>query len=173
MTLVDELIIGILRGPDGFKDALKKILDEDLKMSVNEFCERTSLSTSTIYKIMQEKREPNLRTVRSVLRAIRTMEKQPGGPFIAVIASRGVLNKIEERMVQVGDKVLKVKEYPAATMEEAIIAAVMAERDGALAVVCAPIVAPTVEKILSIPVSIVIPRDSLIRAIDNAAKKAL
>jgi predicted transcriptional regulator len=173
MTLVDELIIGILRGPDGFKDALKKILDEDLKMSVNEFCERTGLSTSTIYKIMQEKREPNLRTVRSVLRAIRTMEKQPGGPFIAVIASRGVLNKIEERMVQVGDKVLKVKEYPAATMEEAIIAAVMAERDGALAVVCAPIVAPTVEKILSIPVSIVIPRDSLIRAIDNAAKKAL
>jgi predicted transcriptional regulator len=173
MTLVDELIIGILRGPDGFKDALKKILDEDLKMSVNEFCERTGLSTSTIYKIMQEKREPNLRTVRSVLRAVRTLEKQPGGPFIAVIASRGVLNKIEERMVQVDDKVLKVKEYPAATMEDAIIAAVMAERDGALAVVCAPIVAPTVEKILSIPVSIVIPRDSLIRAIDNAAKKAL
>jgi hypothetical protein len=34
MTLVDELIIGILRGPDGFKNSLKKILDEDLKMSV-------------------------------------------------------------------------------------------------------------------------------------------
>jgi predicted transcriptional regulator len=42
-----------------------------------------------------------------------------------------------------------------------------------LAVVCAPIVAPTVEKILTIPVSVVIPRDSLIRAIEVAAKKAL
>ena len=69
MTLVDELIIGILRGPEGFKNSLKKILDEDLKMSVNDFCVRTGLSPSTIYKIMQEKREPNLRTVRSVLRS--------------------------------------------------------------------------------------------------------
>ncbi|HUL38982.1 MAG TPA: helix-turn-helix domain-containing protein [Methanomassiliicoccales archaeon] len=173
MTLVDELIIGILRGPEGFKNSLKKILDEDLKMSVNDFCVRTGLSPSTIYKIMQEKREPNLRTVRSVLRAVRTLEKQPSGPFIAVIASRGVLNKMEERIVQVADKSVKVKEYPAQTMEDAIIAAVMAERDGALAVVCAPIVAPTVEKILTVPVSVVIPRDSVLRAIEVAAKKAL
>ena len=54
-----------------------------------------------------------------------------------------------------GEKSLKVKEYPAQTMEDAIIAAVMAERDGALAVVCAPIIAPTIEKLLAIPVSIV------------------
>lgn len=173
MTLVDELILGIMRGPDGFKNALREILAEDLKMSVNEFCSRTGLSPSTIYKIMQEKREPNLRTVRSVLRAVRQMEKQPSGPFIAVIASRGVLNKIEEGIVQVGDKSLKVKEYPAQTVEDAIIAAVMAERDGALAVVCAPIIAPTIEKLLSIPVSIIIPRDSALRAIEVAAKKAL
>jgi predicted transcriptional regulator len=68
---------------------------------------------------------------------------------------------------------MRVKEYPAQTMEEAIIAAVLAERDGALAVVCAPIVASTVEKILTIPVSVVIPRDSVLRAIEVAAKKAL
>jgi predicted transcriptional regulator len=173
MTLVDELILGIMRGPDGFKNALREILAEDLKMSVNQFCSKTGLSPSTIYKIMQEKREPNLRTVRSVLRAVRQLEKQPSGPFIAVIASRGVLSKIEERIVQVGEKSLKVKEYPAQTVEDAIIAAVMAERDGALAVVCAPIIAPTIEKLLSIPVSIIIPRDSALRAIEVAAKKAL
>jgi predicted transcriptional regulator len=173
MTLVDELILGIMRGPDGFKNALREILAEDLKLSVNQFCSRTGLSPSTIYKIMQEKREPNLRTVRSVLRAVRQLEKQPSGPFIAVIAARGVLSKIEERIVQVGEKSLKVKEYPAQTMEDAIIAAVMAERDGALAVVCAPIIAPTIEKILSIPVSLIIPRDSALRAIEVAAKKAL
>ena len=75
--------------------------------------------------------------------------------------------------MQVGEKSLKVKEYPAQTVEDAIIAAVMAERDGALAVVCAPIIAPTIEKLLSIPVSIIIPRDSALRAIEVAAKKAL
>ena len=173
MSLVDNLIAGIMRGPDGFGDALRSVLQNDLDMSVNEFCSRTSISPSTIYKILQERREPNLRTVRSVMRAVRQMEKTPQGPFVAVIAARGVLNKIEERIVQVADKSMRVKEYPAQTMEEAIIAAVLAERDGALAVVCAPIVAPTVEKILTIPVSVVIPRESVLRAIEAAAKKAL
>ena len=173
MSLVDELIAGIMRGPDGFGDALRKVLSQDLEMSVNGFCSKTGISPSTIYKILQERREPNLRTVRSVMRAVRQIEKTPQGPFVAVIAARGVLNRIEERIVQVGDKTLRVKEYPAQTMEEAIIAAVLAERDGALAVVCAPIIAPTVEKILTIPVSVVIPRDSVLRAIEVAAKKAL
>ena len=49
----------------------------------------------------------------------------------------------------------------------------MAERDGALAIVCAPIVAPTVQKILKIPVSIVIPHGSFLKAIDVAAQKVL
>ena len=152
---------------------MRKVLSQDMEMSVNEFCTKTGISPSTIYKILQERREPNLRTVRSVMRAVRQIEKTPQGPFVAVIAARGVLNRIEERIVQVGDKTLRVKEYPAQTMEEAIIAAVLAERDGALAVVCAPIIAPTVEKILTIPVSVVIPRDSVLRAIEVAAKKAL
>ena len=46
-------------------------------------------------------------------------------------------------------------------MEEAIIAAVNAERDGAKALVCAPIVSPTVEKILNIPVTTIIPETAL------------
>ena len=44
-------------------------------------------------------------------------------------------------------------------MEEAIIAAVNAERDGAKALVCAPIVGPTVEKILNIPVTTIAPEE--------------
>ncbi|MDD3316175.1 MAG: transcriptional regulator, partial [Methanosarcina sp.] len=52
-----------------------------------------------------------------------------------------------------------------------IIAAVNAERDGAKALVCAPIVSPTVEKILNIPVTTIIPKSSLIDAIELALKK--
>ncbi|MDD4185717.1 MAG: hypothetical protein PHX75_03665, partial [Candidatus Methanomethylophilaceae archaeon] len=60
-----------------------------------------------------------------------------------------------------------LREYPVSTVEDAIVAAVKAERDGALAVVCAPIVTPTVERILSIPVSPVIPQASLMRAVER------
>jgi predicted transcriptional regulator len=171
MTFVDELVAGILRSEEGFAEALRKILEEDLKISVPEFCQKTGLSQSTVYKILQDQREPNLRTVRNVIKAVRKLDKYPGGEFIAIIAAKPVLIKIEERIVQVGDRQVKVKEYPASTMEEAIIAAVKAERDGALAIVCAPIIAPTIEKILRIPVQVVIPRESVIRAIDQAAQK--
>jgi len=172
MSLVDELLAGILRGPGGFRDALRRVLDDELRMSVHEFCERTNISQSTIYKIMQEDREPNLRTVRSIIAGVRKLETRPGGNFIAVIASHPVLNRIEERMVRIGGKTIKVKEYPAATIEEAIVAGVMAERDGAIGIVCAPIVAPTVEKILTIPVTVIIPRGSMLRAIESAAEKS-
>lgn len=173
MTFVDELVSGILRSEEGFAEALRKILDDDLKMSVPEFCQRTDLSQSTVYKILQDQREPNLRTVRAVIKAVRKMDTYPGGEFIAIIAAKPVLVKMEERLLQVGTKVVRVKEYPASTMEEAIIAAVKAERDGALAIVCAPIIAPTIEKILRIPVQVVIPKDSVTRAIDLAAQKVL
>jgi len=43
----------------------------------------------------------------------------------------------------------------------------MAERDGALAIVCVPIVANTIERILTIPVSPVIPSTSIFAAIDK------
>ena len=167
MSLENELVAGILREEGGFREALRKVLEEDLKMSIHEFCSQTGLSPSTIYKIMQDQREPNLRTVRDIIRAVRRMETKPHGNFIAVIAARPVLSRIEERTV------IRVKEYPANSMEDAIVAAVMAEKDGALAIVCAPIVAPTIQKILTIPVSIVIPRDSILHAIEVAAQKTL
>ncbi|MGZ7127387.1 MAG: helix-turn-helix domain-containing protein, partial [Halobacteriota archaeon] len=53
----------------------------------------------------------------------------------------------------------------------ALIAAIHAERDGALALVCAPIVSPTVEKILRIPVASIMPQNSLVEAIRLAARK--
>jgi predicted transcriptional regulator len=56
-------------------------------------------------------------------------------------------------------------------MEDTIISAIKAERDGAVAVVCAPIVSTTIEKILRIPVATIMPKDGLSNAIELAAKK--
>jgi predicted transcriptional regulator len=76
-------------------------------------------------------------------------------------------------MVVDGEEIT-IREYPALSMEEAIITAIKAERDGASALVCAPIVATTVERIVSMPVSTIRPpTETLMEAIRRASKKSL
>jgi len=165
----NDLISGMLREEGGFQKALKVILDDELGMSVNVFCRSTGILQSTMYKILEEKREPNLRTVRMIIKAVRNLSESSTDDFIAVIASHQVLQTMETKIDVSGRPVL-LKEYPVATVEDAIIAAVRAERDGALAVVCAPIVTPTIERILTIPVSPVIPSASIMRAVERVKK---
>ncbi len=157
---VDDLITGMLREEGGFQIALRNILSEELNMSLNEFCQATGLSQSTMYKVMEGGREPNLRTVRQVIKALKIIQKPEESRFIAIIAASTALENVPKSVV-VNGLSISVHEYPVATLEDAIIAAVRAERDGALGLICAPIVAPTVERILSIPVSRVIPTSSI------------
>ena len=161
-----ELISGMLREEGGFQKALRKMLTNELEMTVNEFCMATGISQSTMYKILEEKREPNLRTIRAIIKAIRYLSAKPEERFIAIIASHQVLKTISES-VKVRNREIPLREYPVATMEDAILSAVMAERDGALAVVCIPIIATTIERILTIPVSPVIPTASIYKAIEK------
>lgn len=171
MTIASELVDSILVSDDAFRETLKRILKSDLGMSIPEFSKTSGLSQSTIYKIISENREPNLRTLRQIITAIRKIEGLQRESFIAVIVARSVLNKIEERKMKISGKEVTIREYPANSMEETIIAAIKAERDGASAVVCAPIVSPTIEKILRIPVATIMPKDSVMEAIKLAAKK--
>jgi predicted transcriptional regulator len=163
---VDDLITGMLREEGGFQIAFRGILDNELHMSLNEFCHASGISQSTLYKVMEGGREPNLRTVREVIKALKILNTAEENRFIAIIAASTALESIPES-VTVSGQSIKVHEYPVATLEDAIIAAVRAERDGALGLVCAPIVAPTVEKILSIPVSRVIPTSSIQTAMER------
>ena len=163
---VNDLISGMLKEEGGFQKALKDVLENDFNMTVNEFCRRTGISQSTMYKILEEKREPNLRTVRMIVKAVKQISEPDSDDYIAVIASHIVFENLQKR-IDVNGRTVILKEYPVATVEDAIVAAVRAERDGALAIVCAPIVAPTVEKIVSIPVSTVVPTNSIMRAVDR------
>jgi len=67
---------------------------------------------------------------------------------------------------------MKVREYPVHTMEDAIVSAVRAEREGAIAIVCAPIVSSVIEQMVHIPVATIVPKESVQRAIEVAARKA-
>lgn len=166
---VTDLIYGMLREEGGFQKALKEILENELDMTVNEFCRSTGVSQSTMYKILEEKREPNLRTARAIIKAVKALGEPESEDYIAVIASHEVLQNIEKR-IEIDGRPVFLKEYPVTTVEDAIIAAVRAERDGALAIVCAPIVTTTVEKIVSIPVTPAIPSASIMRAVEKVKK---
>ena len=138
-------------------------------MTLNEFCQASGVSQSTLYKVMEGGREPNLRTGRQVVKAIKMLSTADDSRFIAIIAASTALENIP-RTIDINGMMVHLREYPVLTLEDAILAAVRAERDGALGLVCAPIVAPTVEKILSIPVSRVIPTTSIQIAIEHLTK---
>ena len=83
-----------------------------------------------------------------------------------------MLDVVVERTTEVEGHHINIREYPVHTMEDAIIAAVRAEREGAVAIVCAPIVSSVIKQLVHIPVATIIPRDSVQRAIELASRKA-
>ena len=167
----DELIRAAVQSDEAFIKEFSRIIKEELRMTAAEFSGKSGIPASTVYKLLSGNREPNIKTLRQIVAALRKMEGTEKTGFIAVIAARPVLDYITEKKLKLKGRLLRIREYSATSMEEAIIAAVRAERDGAKAVVCAPIVATTVEKVLRIPVASIMPRDSLIEAIELAAKK--
>ncbi len=172
----DNLIKALVESDEAFIKEFASIIKDELHITASEFSEKSNIPASTIYKLLSGHREPNVKTLRQIISVLRKLEgkDQPEGEksgFIAVIAARPVLDLITEKKLKVGERLLTIREYSATSMEEAIIAAIKAERDGAKAVVCAPIVSTTIEKVLRIPVAIIMPRDSLFEAIELAARK--
>jgi predicted transcriptional regulator len=171
MNAADKITDAVFESDERLREVLSKVIKDELGLTALEFAEKADIPQSTLYKIMSGKREPNMKTLRQIVKTIKRIEGSEKGNFIAVIAARPVLDNINETKRKICGNLCTIREYSATSMEEAIIAAVRAERDGAKALVCAPIVSPTVEKILRIPVATIMPKDSLIEAIELVAKK--
>jgi predicted transcriptional regulator len=169
---IDRLMRAALSSDEEFVATLDDLLRRDLRISIREVSEVSGIAQSSLYKILHGKRSPNLSTLRSIIRAMRKFYRAGEGEFIGLIVARSVLETIEESTIEVDARRIKVREYPVHTMEDAIIAAVRAEREGAVAVVCAPIVSSVIEQLVHIPVATIIPRESVQRAIELAAHKA-
>ena len=169
----EDLIKAAMESDEAFIREFGRIIKEELRMTATEFSESSGIPPSTIYKLLSGHREPNIKTLRQIVGVLRKMEGTKKTEFIAVIAARPVLDYITEKKLKVGGRLLTIREYSATSMEDAIVAAIKAEREGAKALVCAPIVSTTVEKVLRIPVATIMPRDSLIAAIELAARKMM
>lgn len=170
--LSDQLSRAAITGDKEFSDLLRKSVKEDLHMDLRDFSKRAGIASSTIYKIISEGRAPNMRTLRAIINCVDEIEGGGVSDFVAVIAARFVLDRIENRTFEIDGKSIQVREYPAATIEDVIIATIRAEEDGAKAIVCAPIVSSTVERVVHIPIVTIAPRESVFEAIRIAAKKA-
>src|SRR5512145_2376445 len=169
---IDRLMRAALASDEEFVLTLDDLLRRDLRISIRELSESSGIAQSSLYKLLHGRRSPNLSTLRAIIRAMRRFYHAGEGEFIGLIVARPVLATTEERTAEVDSQRVKIREYPVNTWEDAIVAAVRAERDGAVAIVCAPIVSGVIEQLVRIPVATIIPRESVQRAIELAARKA-
>lgn len=146
-------------------------LEEELRrrdMSVRELAERAEIPVATLYKLTGGRADPRLSTVKKIVSVLEPREQS----FIAVIAARFLLDDLDNREVPIGDRRYRIRGYAAESLEECIIAAARADKEGALGIICAPILAPIVEKIVDCPVAIMKPKKrTLIEAIETIGKR--
>jgi len=154
-----------------FETDFATALQEELArqgMSVRDLAGLAGIPVATLYKLTSGRADPRLSTVRRIVNVLEPREKS----FIAVIAARFLLDDLDNRDIQIGEKSFRIRGYSADSLDECIIAAVQADREGALGVVCAPILAPIVEKLVDCPVGIIKPQQqTLIEAIETIAKR--
>ena len=175
ISLWEGVVQSSLKSDEAFRNALKQAL-EKAHVDAKRFSELSEVSESSLYKILSgERANPRLSTYRKIVKALRRLEgAEESEPFIAIIAARPTLDVLETRYLQIQDHQILLKEYAATSIEEVIVAAVRAQQEGAKAIVCAPIVSTTVEKIAKIPVSacpVLQCRQPLLKAAEAVASK--
>ena len=91
-------------------------------------------------------------TLRRIIETVKRAEGYGRENVIGIITTRGALDTIGGSF-EIGGKEAKVNEYPATTMEEEIIQGERADKDGVKGLICGPIAATTLEKVVDIPIT--------------------
>ncbi len=165
-----EIIRCAMISNDAFVESLKKTMDST-GISIKKISDISKVPVSTLYKIMSgERSDPQLSTFRQIIFALRKMEgKDVYNNMVALVASTAVIDSFTKPNLED----VHIKGYIAASYEEVIVASVRAEKDGAKAIVCAPIMAGLIEKLVNIPVVGLKPSEVEIEsALDVAIRKA-
>jgi len=155
-----------------FETDFTAALNEELErkhMSVRELADLTGIPVSTLYKVTLGERDPRLSTVRKIIAVLEPERNR----FIAIIAAKFLLDSLEIREVEFQGKKIAIRGYSANSLEECIVAAARAEKDGASGIICAPILASIVEKIVDVPVGMLRPELSVVSEAINAVVKRI
>ena len=136
---------------ENFGEELKGTIAK-LGKNIKEFSEESGIPKSTLYKIVSnEEKDFRRSTLKQIVETVKRLEGYGQENIIGIITTRGALDMIGKSF-EFGGKVVKVKEYPATTIEEEIIQGIRAEKEGVRGLICGPIAATTLEKIVDIPI---------------------
>ena len=129
-----------------------KVTIAKLGKNIKEFSEESGIPKSTLYKIVSnEEKDFRRSTLKQIVETVKRLEGYGRENVIGIITTRGALDMIS-RSFEFGGKVVKVNEYPATTIEEEIIQGIKAEKEGVKGLICGPIAAATLEKVVNIPI---------------------
>ncbi len=136
---------------ENFGEELKDTIAK-LGRNVKEFSEESGIPKSTLYKIVSnEEKDFRRSTLKQIVETVKRLEGYGQENVIGIITTRGALDMIS-RSFEFGGKVVKVNEYPATTIEEEIIQGIRAEKEGVKGLICGPIAATTLEKVVDVPI---------------------
>jgi len=142
-----------------FRTALEEELDRR-GISIKELAGMVDIPPATLYKITSGDRDPRFSLVKAIANALDPKEKD----FVAIIAAKFLLDELQSVKYTIDDTTYRIRGYSANTMEEVVITAVRAEKDGAIGIICAPILTALVERIVDIPVAIIKPSPNAYQA---------
>jgi predicted transcriptional regulator len=168
----EEVLLSSMESRDDLVRSIKAFLAER-NMSAKNFCEVSGMPQNTLYKILsRNRRDFMLSNMRRLIGAMREIDSGEGYS-VGVITSRGALDNLQ-RVVSIEgrDTDLVIREYPATTIEEEIIQGIRAEREKMKGVICGPIAANTLEKVVRIPViALQFKEDALLEALEKLSNK--
>lgn len=154
-----------------FETDFRTALEEELarrNMTIKELADQAGIPAATLYKLTSGEGDVRLSTVKKIVQVLEP--KIPA--FIAVIAAKFLLDEIEGQEISIRGRDYHIRGYTANSIEECIIAAVSAEKDGAAGIICAPILASMIEKIVDVPVAIMKPKAATVMdAMDVIARR--
>ena len=154
-----------------FEIEFRLALSEELErrgLSIRELSELTHIPAVTLYKIASGERDPRLSTVKKIV----TVFSPHHGKFIALIAAKFLLDEIEGTKILVNGIEYRIKGYAASSLDDCLVMAVRARNEGASGIICAPILASLIEKIVDVPVAIMKPdMDAVYSTAESIAKR--
>lgn len=153
------LLSAAMESNEAFVNELKTCMRQ-MGITAKDLSAGSGLPLSTINKIISQRRDLRLSTLRNILKYMRSLSAPEADITIGVIAARPSLDKISKHQIMTKGKKVIIREYPASSIEDVIISAIKAEREKVDGIVCASIVAHVIEKFVRVPIMAVIVEES-------------
>ncbi|MHA2364609.1 MAG: helix-turn-helix domain-containing protein [Candidatus Hodarchaeales archaeon] len=168
-----DFIIAFVMYPERRNQLIKEALD-NYNLSIKKFAQLSGIPESTIYKISSSITNVRISTLTQIVKCFKSLEsKKLDELTIGVITARYALQELK-RITEIDGKNYQIAEYPASTIEDEIIQGINAQKEGCIAIICGPIAANTLNKVVSIPViGLTFDRKQIEEAIEKAVIKML